>query len=281
MPPFRLSRGQQRLLGMTLIATAVLGLVISLAGLVVVGYAGARAQEALQRQVTVVDNALAATSDGLAVAETSLEAARRTVSNLSSVVGNVSQAVSDTEPGLVALQDLLGEQLPETIVSTQVALDGAAETATIVDGVLSALSLFGVRYDPDVPLNVAIDRVSQSLAAVPPSLDTVAVGLGTTMTQLGTIASDLTEVETGLQAIAADLSDAARVIDQYQVVVSDLQAELVMLRTTAPGWIRVARWGGTVLLVWLGLAQLGLLTQSWQLLAQGQERWPAERDAQP
>lgn len=281
MPPFRLSRGQQRLLGMTLIATAVLGLVISLAGLVVVGYAGARAQAALQRQVTVVDNALAATSDGLAVAETSLEAARRTVSNLSSVVGNVSQAVSDTEPGLVALQDLLGEQLPETIVSTQVALDGAAETATIVDGVLSALSLFGVRYDPEVPLNVAIDRVSQSLAAVPPSLDTVAAGLGTTTTQLGTIASDLTEVETGLQAIATDLIDAARVIDQYQVVVSDLQAELVMLRTTAPGWIRVARWGGTVLLVWLGLAQLGLLTQSWQLLAQGQERWPAERDAQP
>ncbi|NWF80391.1 MAG: hypothetical protein HXY37_10140 [Chloroflexi bacterium] len=281
MPPFRLSRGQQRLLGMTLIATAVLGLVISLVGLVVVGYAGARAQAALQRQVTVGDNALAATSDGLAIAETSLGAARRTVSNLSSVVGNVSQAVSDTEPGLVALQDLLGKQLPETIASTQVALDGAAETAAIVDGVLGALSLFGVRYDPEVPLNVAIDRVSRSLAAVPPSLDTVAAGLGTTTTQLGTIASDLVEVEQGLQAIAADLSDAARVIDQYQAVVSDLQAELATLRTTAPGWIRVARWGGTVLLVWLGLAQLGLLTQGWQLLAQGQERWPAERDAQP
>ncbi len=281
MPPFRLSRGQQRLIAMTLIATAVLGLVISLVGLVVVGYTGARAQAALQRQVAVVDNALAATSDGLTIAETSLGAAQRTVNNLSSVVGNVSQAVSDTEPGLVALQDLLGESLPETIASTQVALDGAAETAAIVDRVLSALSLFGVRYDPEVPLNVAIDRVSRSLAAVPPALDTVATGLGATTTQLGTIASDLAEVERGLRAIAADLSDAAAVIDQYQAVVSDLQAELATLRATAPGWIRVARWGSTVLLVWLGLAQLGLLSQGWLLLAQGQERWPAEHDAQP
>lgn len=280
MPPFRLGRGQQRLIAMTLIATAVLGIVISLVGLVVVGFAGARAQAALQRQLTVVDNALAATSDGLTIAETSLGAAQRTVGNLSSVVGNVAQAVSDTEPGLVALQDLLGESLPETIASTQVALDGAAETAAIVDGVLSALSLFGVRYNPEVPLNVAIDRVSRSLAAVPPALDTVATGLGTTTTNLSSIASDLTEVEAGLQTIAADLSDAAGVIDQYQAVVSDLQAEVASVRATAPGWLWLTRGGASLLLIWLGLAQLGLLTQGWHLLEQGREHQPPERDVQ-
>lgn len=272
MASFRPSPDRRRLVGFTLIATGILGLLISLAGMFLVGYAGATAQAALKRQVDVVDNALAATSDGLIVAEGALVEAERTLGNLSSAVGNTSRALSDTQPSLEALQALTDVSLPETIVSTQLALDGAAETAAIIDAVLSTLSVFGVRYNPDVPLNVAIEQVSQSLADVPPALNEVAAGLDTAGNNLATIADDLNAVETGLQTIASDLREATGVIEQYQGVVTDLQEEAAKVGTTVPGWISATRWGLTLLLIWLGLAQIGLLAQGWELLQQTGDR---------
>lgn len=255
-----------RIFGLALIGAGLLGLLLSLAGLVVVSIAGARAEAALTRQLATLERSLTATSDGLTLADGALADTRLTLTSLSATLAGATRAITETQPALAAVQDLTGTGLPATIESTREALASAQAAARTAEGVLRALAIFGQPYNPDVPLDVAIGRVSDSLAELPTSLAEVSVGLASANQSIGTVASDLQDVAAGLDAIAASVGDATEVVDQYQLVVADLRAEVAALQAAAPGWILAARLGLSLLLIWLGLAQLGLLTQGWELL---------------
>jgi methyl-accepting chemotaxis protein len=242
-PPFSFDR--PRVIGMTLIATGVLGLLISLTGLVFIG---------------------TATDDGLDVAAAALSDTERTLSSLSVTIADATVAISETQPSLAALQRLTGEQLPQTIGETRQALDSAGETARVVDGVLSALSFLGVNYNPEVPLDVALARVSESLAEVPNDLVEVSRGVERASANLDDLVADLGEVADGLDAIARSVDEASGVVEQYKTVVGDLRGEVAAVQEAAPGWITAVQWGLFLLLAWLALAQIGLLTQGWEIL---------------
>lgn len=269
MKQFQPGPRQRRIAGALLMASAVLGLLVSLAGIISVSYAGVVLQSGLQQQLDTLERSLDATSEGLNIAGTSLVEAERTVGNLSATVAGASQTVADTQPGLAALETLSGTRLPATIVSTRQALDSAAETARAVDAMLRTLSIFGVPYNPDVPLNVAIAGVAETLDDVPPALTAIGEGIDTAQQNTTRIAADLVEVATGLEALSANLGSARGVVGQYQKVVEDLRRQVANIRTAAPFWIGLLSWGVILLLVCLALAQPGLLVQGWDLYRQG------------
>lgn len=258
-----------RWIGVTLMVTGVLGLLISLSGLIFVAIAGAAAEEALIRKLDTFDKALVATSDGLAIADSALAETRSTLIALGTALDNATTAISETQPMIARLHDLTGEDLPETIGSTRQALTSAQATAQIVDRVLSAAAIFGVPYNPEVPLGVAIGQVSDSLADLPADLEEVSIGLGTASDNIGQVASDMEKVSAGVTAIARSAGEATMVVNEYQVVVRDLRGEIAAIREEAPLWITLVRLGLTLLLVWLGLAQVGLLSQGWEMLGRG------------
>lgn len=200
MKQFQPGPRQRRIAGALLMASAVLGLLVSLAGIISVSYAGVVLQSGLQRQLDTLERALDATSEGLNIAGASLVEAERTVGNLSATVAGASQTVADTQPSLAALETLSGTRLPATIVSTRQALGSAAETARAVDAMLRTLSIFGVPYNPDVPLNVAIAGVAETLDDIPPALTAIGEGIDTAQQNTTRIAADLVEVATGLEA---------------------------------------------------------------------------------
>ncbi len=269
MKQFQPGPRQRRIAGALLMASAVLGLLVSLAGIISVSYAGVVLQSGLQQQLDTLERSLDATSEGLNIAGTSLVEAERTVGNLSATVAGASQTVADTQPGLAALETLSGTRLPATIVSTRQALDSAAETARAVDAMLRTLSIFGVPYNPDVPLNVAIAGVAETLDDVPPALTAIGEGIDTAQQNTTRIAADLVEVATGLEALSANLGSARGVVGQYQKVVEDLRRQVANIRAAAPFWIGLLSWGVILLLVCLALAQPGLLVQGWDLYRQG------------
>lgn len=251
---------------MALIGAGGLGIFLSLAGLIFVVVAGGMAEAALLRELDTLDRALSATNDGLVIADSTLVETSGTLVLLGSTLGNATRTITETQPALDELQDLTGIGLPQTIESTRQALASAQETARVVDGVLSTVAIFGVPYNPEVPLSDAIGEVSASLAELPASLAEVSDGLGTASANLETVAADLQQVPTGLEAIAANVSEATTVIGQYQTIVADLRAEVASVREAAPGWFLLVRLGLALLLIWLGLANLGLLAQGWALL---------------
>jgi methyl-accepting chemotaxis protein len=255
-----------RVLGALIICAGILGLALSLGGLIFITIASGSAEAALMRELDTIDRSLATTNEGLIVADSALAEAETTLGSLSNTLNSATRAITETRPTIGSLQELAGTGLPQTIEATRQALDGAQDTAVIVDNVLGTLAIFGVSYNPEVPLNIAIGRISDSLSGLPASLEEVATGLGTAGDSLTSIAGDLEQVATGLDAIAVSVGEATTVIEQYQTIVGDLRGEIALVREGAPVWIMAARIAFSLLMIWLALAQIGLLTQGWELM---------------
>lgn len=253
-------------IGIVSLVAGALGLLLSLGGLI--GGIGAlnTAEAALTRQLITLDQALATTADGLVVADTALGETQAALVSLSAALDSTTQTLVDTGPILVAIEDLAGTNLPQTINATRQALDAAEQTAQVVDSVLGTLAFFGGSYNPEVPLAVAISEVSDSLAPVPDALGEVAQGLGTTNANLDLITGDLRAVASDVDDIAASVGDAAGVLTEYQTLVSDLQSNLVAVEEASPGWFGLGRIAFVLLMLWLALAQVGLISHGLVLL---------------
>jgi uncharacterized YccA/Bax inhibitor family protein len=91
-------------------------------------------------------------------------------------------------------------------------------------------------------------------------------GLNTTADNLARIETDVAGMADNIGQIDTSLAGAQSVIDQYQGVVRELQAELATIREGLPRWLHWLRWGISLTLVWLGIAQLGLLSQGLEMV---------------
>jgi len=261
-----------QLLGLIIIATAGMGMVLSIAGLLFTLTLGVRVEAALTRELERLDLALTTSSEGLRLAGSALGETQRTISSLSETFISVSGTISETQPIISTVAELTRQDLPATIVATREALNSAQQTALAIDRLLSALNLFGLSYNPALPLNETFANVSASLEEVPSSLEQVAQGLSQSNRNLATVAGDLDAVTSGLEAIATRVGELQSVVNRYETLVGSLQSEVAMLRTALPGWLLLARLVMSLLLLWFSLAQFALVVYGWELLGRRRGR---------
>jgi hypothetical protein len=62
------------------------------------------------------------------------------------------------------------------------------------------------------------------------------------------------------------------VLDQYQGIVQDLRDMLSSARQSLPDWLTRVQVAASLVLIWLGIAQLGLITQGWELIGRSRIR---------
>jgi uncharacterized phage infection (PIP) family protein YhgE len=259
-----------RTLGIALITAGVAGLVFSVLGLIAVARLEQRVGSAAIEQVESIDEALAATAEGLTLAESSLAQTVNAAGSLESDVAGLSQAVDDATPTLDSVARFLGEQLPATIETTQEALRSVSESAQIVDDILLLVTNIPVlgmeRYNPKVPLHRSFQEVADSLDQFPASLSTAQEGLVATIENLSGLEEDFGAMAEGIGALTTSLESAQSVLVEYQDVVADFQSLTDSVREGLPGWLRWIRLGISAALIWLGIAQIGLITQGWELV---------------
>jgi hypothetical protein len=269
-----------RVVGFTLIIAGVAGLIFCASGLVVLARLEQQVETALTEQLELVDRTLTATTEGLSVAETSLAAAREAVKAVEETMGGLSQTLNGTAPMLDAVTGLLGEQLPATIETTQGTLMAVADSAKIVDDILAlvtSIPFLGLDvYNPDVPLTQGFTEVASSLDGIPDSLSLAQKGLVSTKDDLEKVESDFATMAQNIGAIATDLEGAQSVLAQYQGIVSDLQGVVASARQSLPMWLWMLQIGLSLVLVWLGVAQLALITQGWELIGRSRVSRAAE-----
>ncbi len=263
-----------RVLGFALLIAGALGLVLCVGGLIAVGPATGAIEDGLTRELTVADQALNTTADGLDLAAVSIAEAEVTIASLSASLFEATRAITATTPTLRAVGTLAGTELPATIRSTQTALNSASATAQIVDDVLGALNSIPLvnlgGYNPEVPLSLAIGQVSTSLDPIPVTLGSIADDMATTADSLEQVNTNLTRAAQSVGDLGGNVRDAALVVEQYQAVVSDLQAELERLQTATPEWLGGLRWAAWIVLIWLSITQLALLAYGLDLLGRDQ-----------
>jgi methyl-accepting chemotaxis protein len=274
-----------RTAGMMLIVAGVAGVLFSVIALVVFSRVLSDIQAAADRRIIQIDRALVATGDGLVVAQDSLDRAEVTMRSLRTTINSASQTITDTLPALDRVGVLVGEDLPTTITSTRSALASAQETARVADGLLSTISQFQLIgaeiYNPEVPLNVAIGQVADSLNDLPESLVSVRGDLRQTAGNLGEVNAQISSVAGNIDDIGVSMADAETVITKYQGIVVDLRREIVEVRRDLPGWLSAIRVGVSLVLIWLGIAQIGLLTQGWELILRSRAAVASEQIDEP
>ena len=257
-------------IGVALILAGILGLVLSIGGLIVLPRLERQVREATVQQLEVLDRALVATLDGLITAKTSLVQAEEAVNTLEVIMVDVGDAMDDTVPVIEVAAELLNEQLPSTIETTQEALTSVATSAQLVDsllGVISAFPLLGADlYSPDVSLHQGFQDVSDSLDGIPPLLLTAGEGLGASTENLQDVEKGFAAMGQTIGKTTTSLESAQTVLEDYQKIAGDLQGTLSTVKGSLPGWLRAIRWGLTLALIWLGVAQIGLITQGWERL---------------
>jgi hypothetical protein len=275
-----IGRRLTRIAGIALVAAGVAGLAFCIVGLFLLARVQRTVEQSVMEQVELVDRSLTATAEGLAVAEITLAQAMTTVESTEVLMVNVGQAINSTVPAVDAVAGFLGKQLPATIQSTQNTLIAAASTARVVDDVLAMITTIPLlrtdQYDPDVPLYKGLTEVATSLDEIPNSLGTAQEGLTTVSGDLQGLGDDLSGMAGTFAEIAGSIASAQSVLAEYQEIVADLKGLVAKVRHGLPEWLRWLRLGLSLVLVWLGIAQIGLMTQGWDLIRRS--RSPGEEE---
>lgn len=259
-----------RIAGIALVSAGIAGLVFAIVGLVVLARVEQNVESTVMEQVRLLDRALAATAEGLVLAEDSLAQAGEAIGALESTLVGAGQTIGDAVPMVDSLAELLGEQLPATVETTQQTLRSVATSANLVDdalAVVTSIPFLGLeRYNPEVPLHLGLEEVASSLDEIPASLGMGQEGLTSASGNLEGLQAELTTMAGSIRQTAMSLEGAQSVLTQYQEVVADLQTLVASVREGLPGWLRWLRLGLSLALVWLGVAQIGLITQGWELI---------------
>lgn len=254
-----------RIIGIIMVVTATLGIVISLAGLVWVWSKKGPLTDDLISKLDMASSSLDTTAKGLDIADQSLKTSSSSVVALETAFNTLSESIQETQPMVDSLSSLLGEDLPATIETTQTSLEAAQSSAEIIDNVLGSVTSLpfypGTRYNPPVPLHIALAQVSASLDSLPADFSTMQKSLVETNNNFGLIKSEINVMTRNIKDIHTSLVNAQDVVSEYQVIVEQMQAGVNNTRKTLPGRITTWAWILSIVLIWIAISQVVLFAQ--------------------
>ena len=260
----------RRLLGLLFIATAAVGFVFSVVGLVEVWRYRPVVTQKVMDTLAVFDQTLNTTHDGLAIVGQVVQTTTVDIAALQTTTQALAQAIHDTNPMLDSLTRLTSTDFPAAVAATQTSLASAQSSALLIDNVLATLSstpfLSVGAYQPDVPLHTALAQVSDSLNTLTPALATINSSLVEGQSNLGVMETELNKISKTTNGISTALGSAQTVIDQYKTVTTQLKEQVTALQIRVPDWLTTLTWILTFVLGWLLIAQIGLGTLGLDML---------------
>lgn len=268
----------RKVIGISFIVAAIFGLIFSIAGIVLVWGVKAPLTESLLNTINLVDTTLVATSSGLTVVDETLTNTLADLNNLESTIQTAGKSVGDSVPLVESISGLLSGDIPQAIEATQTALTSLQSAATTLESTLHLITAIPFlpieNYAPDVSFTTALDDVSQSLDAIPESLGVMEDTLATTKGNLTLLAAQVRIISRNIADLKSSVYQIQLVLGQYQDVIGTLQEKIDSFRSNLFTIITVTAWVFTIIFIWLGIAQLGLLTQGLERVG-----WPPSQQS--
>lgn len=261
----------KRIFGGGLFVASILGIIGTFIAIVLVVRASGQLQQEAVATIDLTLDLLATTEASLDLLDDTLTDTADAVDALSLTTDSVGGTVSGTDDLLGSLALLFAEDLPTVIAGTQGSVAAASESAALLEGFLLTLSsvpFIGVNYNPEVSLTQSIEDIETSLDALPTSFDTIASDLNATQASLSGVERGLDDLTGELENIAAALRESQALIADYSLLLDDVIERMETLRETAPRRIRNATVLLVSVLVWLLIAQTGLLYQGREMVTQ-------------
>lgn len=212
------------------------------------------------RSASVVVDDVAVATDAAALSVTSI---RELIDDIESAARSGARTLRTVEGLLTDIADQAAEDVASSIESAVNAMPGIIQTGRVIDRTLNALSFVGVDYDPDVPLDEALESLQQSLAPLPGEIRDQVELLEEAARDIAVLSENSTSLAANLLEIRIDLLDAEDLVADAAAnveVVSSQFAELAddfdTYRFWLP-WLIVAA-ALAIAAIGLGLLLIGL-----------------------
>jgi uncharacterized protein YukE len=272
----------RRILGILVMIAGVLGLVLSLAGLIAVWMVKPTLAGFVDSTLLTVNNSITTSQQAMEITGQALGATVDSVDALSEMLGTTATTLEDTKPVLGQLNTVIGERLPATLESATTSLSAAQQAAGVMESsirslnsfraVLSGVPMFGAfvegpaePYNPEVPMAVSLGQVAANLEDLPAMFQDMAANMDRADNNLDSIQGNLTTMSTSVGMISSSLSEYQAMIAQSQSSMENLRSMLTSIQANLNNILNTIAIVVSLFLLWLLVAQVVILTQGWEL----------------
>jgi len=251
------------------IVLSIIGILFSLFSLVQVWRLREPVQNGITSILNLTDGLLSTAEDGLTIVDHTLETANTSLNKLEETTRTIALSIEDTGKMAKAFAGLFKNDLKDTLLNTRLSVIAAKSSAKVIDTLLYGLSnipFLGIKYEPPVPLNTALDDIAGSMDSLPNSMEEISTNLDSGQDNLTTLKDQVDGMSTSLKEIQTNLKGARSVIFDSKEKIDELQNWSTRLRKNLP----YIMWAGTIfltlLLLSLAMAQLGSIAQAYDVL---------------
>lgn len=283
----------RKALGIVILATGVLGIILSIAGII----AGRRLVDSmgqgLQSNLTTTLDSLETVKETLILTKLTVGQLSEGLSTVEDTMDNVSIAIDDTRPLLQQSSSVTTEQLPASIEAFQETMPALVEVAGTIDDTLRTLDAFnvrrsilgipldfdlGVEYDPEMPFDESVSDLGASLEGVPQQLRSLRQHIETTNDNLRTMSRNVSSISSDLGTINRSISRVEPLLDEYIAIITELSDSTRQARLLLQRQIGQVKFVLTVAMIWLGLTQIAPLYLGWELATGRRPGHPEEEE---
>ncbi len=271
----------RKLTGLVLLVIGLLGVLLSIGGIV---YSG-RAVDAV---VKVLDDSLGLTGTSLTTVADTLVLARGTIGDVNTslvtvevTADSLAKTIEDTQPLLAEVAQITGEDAPNSIESVQQAIPAVAEVAGVIDDTLITLNAFkieeeilgfelnydlGVNYAPQVPFDETVSGLGTSLDGFPDRLRELEPSLMAANANLGDVSRNIYAVSDDLAVINGRVAEVEPLLGEYIALVQNINTTITTTQGTIQAQAGNAKLALQLIFAWLGFLQFSLLYLGWDLM---------------
>ena len=272
----------RRILGVLVIIAGILGLVLSLAGLVTVWVSKPKIFDYANTAINTINANAVAIKNVMEITGQVLDSTVDSVDALSTMLSTTAAALEDTMPILDEIEVLMAETLPSTLGAATDSLYTAQDAAQVLESTIRSLNAFryllsaaplvgdflgqpGESYNPEVPLAESLGDLAANLEGLPDTFTKMSANLNAADQNIGSIQENLITMSDSVGIISSSLGEVESMIIQSNSSMDNLTSILTDLQKNLNA---ILNWTGFVLSLffgWLLVAQVVILTRGWEL----------------
>ena len=263
-----------RTIGLFFVVTALIGLLFSILGIGFLWIIRPKVETGLTDFIDTINLTLDNTHQSLTILDSVIDLTKVNINTLELTIDNLDETINSVSDSLDTTAVLVGDDLRQTVLDTQIALSSASTSAELIDNTLlflAAIPFVGADYQPEVPLHTSLGQVADNLEEIPASLESMEQTLGDAADGLDTLNVDLKTLVEDIQVFEKDLNDAQSVLNEYSDILKQAQDQTENLLENLGLYIVLIMIFFSGILIWLSITQINILMQGWQYL-QGEQK---------
>jgi len=272
----------RRILGVFVMLAGILGLVLSLAGLVTVWVAKPTVAGYASDTIDTLNESVVTSQRVVDVTGEALGATIDSVDALSAMLGTTAATVEDTKPVLDEFDKIMATTLPSTLEAATDSLYAAQEAAQVLEGAIQSLDTFRfllastpllgdvvnmpeASYNPEKPLADSLGELASGLEDLPDTFSTMSAKLSNTGDNLVAVQENLITMSDSVKLISSSLSEYEKMLTQSKSSMDNLTSILTSIQDNLATILSGVAIVLSLLFVWLLAAQVVILSQGWEL----------------